>query len=347
MMWIKMPWEFLGKRTGDFMKNHLLYESMEGTFKRVLAVDHPDFLTIRERDTFAHYMDNKTAEEFSKYLSEEIKLNPKLMKQMLETGRIKFNQLLAFCKTLKQVDHLSNASLAVLLEEYFRLYREPYPYFLITIFSDAFEKENTPQTKKVIDIMTKLRWVGRDSFNKAHELSAELFDEVGKRLNLTIKEIKFLKPEEIVKALTFFEEKISKRQSCHFIHREGKSELKHEKYIVKEEEFDVDTQQLKGQGTFAAKYKGSVRLIYAPQDMKDMKKGEVMVTRMTTPLFVTPDLKKAGAIITDEGGITCHAAIVSREFKIPCIMGTKHATKVLKTGDIVELDCVKGIVRRL
>jgi len=60
-----------------------------------------------------------------------------------------------------------------------------------------------------------------------------------------------------------------------------------------------------------------------------------------------PAIKKASAIVTNVGGITCHAAIVSRELKIPCIIGTKIATKVLKDGDLVEVDAQKGIVKIL
>lgn len=58
-------------------------------------------------------------------------------------------------------------------------------------------------------------------------------------------------------------------------------------------------------------------------------------------------MRKAGAIVTDEGGITCHAAIVSRELGKPCVIGTKIATKVLKDGDEVEVDAEQGIVRIL
>ena len=65
---------------------------------------------------------------------------------------------------------------------------------------------------------------------------------------------------------------------------------------------------------------------------------------MTNSFFI-PIMKKAKAIITDEGGITCHAAIVSRELNIPCITGTKIATKVLKDGDMVEVDAERGIVK--
>ena len=56
-------------------------------------------------------------------------------------------------------------------------------------------------------------------------------------------------------------------------------------------------------------------------------------------------MKKAGAFVTNEGGITCHAAIVAREMKKPCIIGTKIATKVLKDGDLVEVDAENGVVR--
>ncbi len=67
---------------------------------------------------------------------------------------------------------------------------------------------------------------------------------------------------------------------------------------------------------------------------------------MTHPEFLSL-MKQASAIVTDEGGVTCHAAIVARELGIPCVIGTKMATKVLKDGDEVEVDADKGIVKRM
>ena len=67
---------------------------------------------------------------------------------------------------------------------------------------------------------------------------------------------------------------------------------------------------------------------------------------MTSPDYV-PYLKKVAAIVTDEGGVNCHAAIVSREMNIPCIIGTKIATQVLKDDDRVEVDADNGIVKIL
>ena len=75
-----------------------------------------------------------------------------------------------------------------------------------------------------------------------------------------------------------------------------------------------------------------------------MKQGEILVAPMTSPDYITA-LRKAAAVITDEGGITSHAAIVSRELGIPGIVGTKIATQVLKDGDLVEVDAERGIVR--
>lgn len=85
-----------------------------------------------------------------------------------------------------------------------------------------------------------------------------------------------------------------------------------------------------------------IKNIYTDND--SFVDGDILVTGMTRPEFV-PLMKKASAIITDEGGITCHAAIVSREFKKPCIVGTKIATQVLKDGDMVEVDADKGVVK--
>lgn len=76
----------------------------------------------------------------------------------------------------------------------------------------------------------------------------------------------------------------------------------------------------------------------------DITDKTILVTGMTNPNMI-PIIKKVKAIVTDEGGITCHAAIISREFNIPCIVGTKIATQVLKDGDIVEVNAYDGIVR--
>ncbi len=103
---------------------------------------------------------------------------------------------------------------------------------------------------------------------------------------------------------------------------------------------------LQGQSAFPGIIRGKVRIIKLVKDAKLLKKGEVLVTSMTDPRYI-PVMKRAGAIVTNEGGITCHASIVSRELKKPCIVGTKHATHVLRNGNLVEVNADKGIVKIL
>jgi phosphoenolpyruvate synthase/pyruvate phosphate dikinase len=103
---------------------------------------------------------------------------------------------------------------------------------------------------------------------------------------------------------------------------------------------------VKGTTAYRGVVKGVVRVLKTVADIAQFQVGEILVANQTTPEYV-PAMKKAAAMVTDQGGITCHAAIVSRELKIPTVIGTKVATQVLKDGDVVEVDAEKGIVSLL
>ncbi len=100
---------------------------------------------------------------------------------------------------------------------------------------------------------------------------------------------------------------------------------------------------LKGETASSGVYSGQVKIVNDASELSKIEKGDVLVTTMTTPDMV-PAMQKAGAIITNEGGMTCHAAIVSREMGTPCIVGTEHATEVLKEGQTVTVHASRGIV---
>ncbi len=108
----------------------------------------------------------------------------------------------------------------------------------------------------------------------------------------------------------------------------------------------TDADSFKGMVACVGKARGRVCYAETPDShtARQMQKGDILVTSMTRPEFV-PLMRLAGAIVTDEGGISSHAAIVSRELKVPCVIGTKVATKVLKDGDIVEVDADNGIIK--
>ncbi len=107
-----------------------------------------------------------------------------------------------------------------------------------------------------------------------------------------------------------------------------------------------DDNVIKGEVASTGYAKGIVRIIQKRSEFGSFKEGEILVTGMTRPEFI-PLMKKAAAIITDEGGITSHAAILSRELKKPCIIGTRVATQILHNGDVVELDTNFGTVKIL
>ena len=110
-----------------------------------------------------------------------------------------------------------------------------------------------------------------------------------------------------------------------------------EEYVLKEKGKILS----KGQSVGSRIGSGKVRVIKNVSGIHDFKKGEVLVTEMTDPDW-EPIMKIASAIVTDKGGRTCHAAIISRELGIPCLVGTDDATKKLKNGDIVTVSCADG-----
>ena len=114
--------------------------------------------------------------------------------------------------------------------------------------------------------------------------------------------------------------------------------------IAKEDVNEAD--ELKGQSASVGVVTGTVKIVFEKSQMGKVQKGDILVASMTTPDFMSA-IRLASALITDEGGITCHAAIIAREMKKPCVIGTKIATRVLRDGDIVEVDAMNGVVRKI
>ncbi|MEK6867947.1 MAG: PEP-utilizing enzyme, partial [Nanoarchaeota archaeon] len=179
--------------------------------------------------------------------------------------------------------------------------------------------------------------------------------ELGKRLHLDRKHMEYTHIHELKGLLqqkkintSVFEER---RDAVLVIHTldgyevfSGSLAKKIHKAIFEEEQEEVT--EFKGMIACQGKVTGPVKIVQKIHDVINVSQGDVLVASMTRPeMFLA--MKKAIAIVTDEGGITSHAAIVSRELGIPCIIGTKNATKILKNGDFVEVDATKGIVRKL
>lgn len=113
---------------------------------------------------------------------------------------------------------------------------------------------------------------------------------------------------------------------------------------IKKEDLTISADSFKGTCACSGFAKGVVRVVNKPEEMHKMNQGDIMVSHTTFPSLV-PAMKKAAAIVTEDGGITCHAAIVARELKTPCVTGIKVITQVVKDGDVVEVDADAGVVK--
>lgn len=182
-----------------------------------------------------------------------------------------------------------------------------------------------------------------------------LLAEIGKRSDISLNVMRDTFPDEIKDILggKVTEEFIkSRREKCFIVWKE-----KTDKPLVligddvKEWEMILtprtnNSQVVKGNCASKGRVTGKVRVLLNASENDKLEKGEVLVTFMTSPDFMSA-IRKSSAIVTNLGGITSHAAIISRELGIPCIVGTKNATEILKTGDMVDVDADKGEIKIL
>lgn len=125
----------------------------------------------------------------------------------------------------------------------------------------------------------------------------------------------------------------------------GEEAIEQRKSLVRPQTSYQSLENISGMAASSGKVQGRVTVAHGSKEaLAKIKQGDVLVMGMTTPECV-PAMKKAAAIVTDEGGITSHAAVISREFHIPCIVGTKIATTILKDGMLVEVNANHGLIK--
>lgn len=133
----------------------------------------------------------------------------------------------------------------------------------------------------------------------------------------------------------------NEREGMVILQDEAAREFEKQRLVNEDEKMAKDL--IKGNTAYPGVVKGPVRIVMNASDLGKVQDGDVLVAVQTTPELL-PGMKKAIAFVTDIGGITSHAAIVSREMKKPCIVGAKNATKVLKDGDLVKVDADHGYI---
>ena len=227
-------------------------------------------------------------------------------------------------------------------------------------FEELLEKL-PEEPKKIATIINEIAYIKdyRDDvrFKATHD-TTKVYKEAAKRNNLTLDEVVYLIDDEIVamlkKEIADFKERIDERKKGYIILKEkdtirvitGKEARKLVNEIAPEKEIPDSVTEIKGIPAMKGKVTGKVVLIKSNADLKRVDEDSVLVACFTRPHYLMA-MSRAKAIVTDDGGLTSHAAIVSREFNIPCVVGTKNVTKFVKDGETIEVDADSGIVRKI
>jgi phosphohistidine swiveling domain-containing protein len=217
------------------------------------------------------------------------------------------------------------------------------------------KRKSHPFTDAVRE-MQELKFLLRLVINKAifgkHDLSKRYAAEIGKRLGVDVQQCHW---EELVAWLNGKDVAAVDRSKVVLGRFNGWNAL-----VEEEAREIIDIFADKGEkvselkGTVACKGKHKGKAVVIPFDptldmekkLEEIKKGDIIVAVSTGPEMMK-GIYRAGAIVTDEGGICSHAAIVSRELGIPCVIGTKKGTQVFEDGDVIEVDAEEGIVRKV
>ena len=198
----------------------------------------------------------------------------------------------------------------------------------------------------------------RDMIRQKYNLQLrKYYQEVGKRFGLNVEQVATLTNDEIIKYLNlnkkFPKKEIEKRQLAYLLIQKdqnvaifsGKSAIVKAKSKLQFNKIKT-TKEISGIIGSVGKKRGKVKIVYTNKDLSKVKRGNILISPITRQDFIIA-IRKAAAIVTDEGSITCHAAIIARELNKPCVVGTKIATKALKDGDTVEVDANNGIVKKI
>lgn len=210
---------------------------------------------------------------------------------------------------------------------------------------------------RVAEVITPLHDLRKELFLRVVYTIDTVRCEIGRRHGFSKDEISVLEIKDILKLIKgkrLDREKIKELSKEALFFVDTKKDTWHyysgkKAGLIVSRELHEDVSEvveIKGMIASPGKAVGFVRIIHGTKDVNKMEQGNILVASMTKPEII-PAIRKAAAIVTDEGGVTCHAAIVSREFKIPCIIGTRIASNALKDGDKVEVDADKGIVRKI
>ncbi len=279
-----------------------------------------------------------------------------------ETIQTRFVQSVAALRQFLQIDPATVANPAGHFRRLDELFSAMYPYYPVALFVPGPWRQDfiAAHGKAAEEILKRLEHSRHESEGVVKEtglyLRRWLEPELEKKGNPKqfVRLLTFPEVEAFVKDGTLPAQDELKTRANGFVHYQGIlipttdfDAFLREHGLIVTGEASTDATLIKGTvASTGPALRGRVQVIMNSYDATSFTAGFILVTPMTSPEYL-PAMKASLGIVTDEGGLTCHAAITARELGVPCIIGTKVATKMLKDGDEVMLDATAGTIRKV
>mgnify|MGYP001577001764 CR=1 FL=1 len=227
------------------------------------------------------------------------------------------------------------------------------PYWILYGIEKALEKGESEEIfAEVLSMYEELK--GQTRYPQLGQMVIDrYFEEAAEIMDVDDEQASYLHPDELKRILEGEEDPVPpvelvKRMSwCALTLGKKPYDVKfsyeQKEFSNMESSHDLNVKEVKGTVAYKGVVRGTVKIVNTMDDLKKFNEGDVLISIQSSPSLMSGILR-CSALVTDEGGLACHASIISRELKKPCVIGTKIATKVFKDGDIVEVDAEKGIV---
>ena len=352
-----MKWLYKAQREFPAHIVFVLKDAYTTGMEKLLGWGDKEFLYVLKDNIFISYRSKENDNEMYAFFKEKVK-NKKFLQELKAKTEHAKNE---YEKTTKKIRNECKKEQS--WEQLGKLYQKAYAaeYALLSIMNFAFYFEQAgPVPEEVREEFKEIAKI-RNSIAEVlyafyHDNLGGLFTKIEEKMKLSKNLIGFMFPEEIEESLKkqkgiVSEKELNERRRLSILVVENKKP----RYIIGKEAEKIyeelqkavtKEQELKGQTAYPGKVEGIVCKVETHAELKKVRQGVILVTPMTSVTYI-PYLEKVAAIVTDEGGIICHAASIAREMKIPTIIGTKIATKILKDGDLVEVDAERGTVKKL
>lgn len=311
--------------------------------KNLLGVDIKEFMIIHKNGISTGYLGKSEVKKFGNYLIKRVLKDQNLLNEW--ANRLKENYIEINRSVKNPVVNFANIDGFKIIEKAFSSYQSY--HVAIKIVSNFLDEQMKEQ---YYGILEEARTYSQDAFDILEDFFDRLAELISRKENCQKTIIMSMMREEFLEYLktgdipekTLLEQRHNLSAIFFNNHVVGEEVLIIEKSLSKA----YDPNKLKGSVAYEGKIEGRCRIVYDPSEICDFHEGEILIAPMTHPYFM-PLIHKAAAIVTDAGGILSHAAIIARELKKPCIIGTEVATKVLKDKDYIEVDAFNGIVKRI